>query len=78
VPVFGVMPDRSSAALGAGVSAGRGNWAVFARYHADVSGNWTSQTVEAGLRVTFWFHLKRPISRRLSSWLGLRRKRFGQ
>jgi len=45
--------DRSAAELTAGVSAGTGRWALYARYSADVSGNWTSQTGEAGLRILF-------------------------
>jgi hypothetical protein len=45
--------DRAAAELSAGVSAGSGRWSLYARYSADVSGNWTSQTGEAGLRIIF-------------------------
>jgi hypothetical protein len=37
----------------AGISAGRGNWSVSARYSAQVSGNWSSQTVSAAFQVKF-------------------------
>jgi hypothetical protein len=37
----------------AGISAGRGNWSVTARYSAQVSGNWSSQTVSAAFQVKF-------------------------
>ncbi len=43
----------SAAELQAGLSAGKGNWAFYARYTADLGGNWTSQTGEVGLRITF-------------------------
>jgi uncharacterized protein with beta-barrel porin domain len=43
----------SAAELQAGISAGQGNWAFYARYVADVTGNWTSQTGELGLRIRF-------------------------
>jgi hypothetical protein len=43
----------SAADLEAGLSAGKGNWAFYARYTADIGGNWTSQTGEAGLRIRF-------------------------
>jgi hypothetical protein len=39
--------------LSAGIAAGRDNWSLFAHYTAYVSGNWTSQTAEAGLQVKF-------------------------
>jgi len=43
----------SAAELQAGVSAGKGNWALYARYTADLGGNWTDQTGEVGLRIRF-------------------------
>jgi uncharacterized protein with beta-barrel porin domain len=43
----------SAAELQAGLSAGEGNWAFYARYTADLAGNWTSQSAEAGLRIRF-------------------------
>jgi hypothetical protein len=43
----------SAAELQAGVSAGKDNWALYARYSADISANWTSQTGEVGLRIRF-------------------------
>jgi hypothetical protein len=43
----------SAAELQAGLSAGEGNWAFYVRYTADLAGNWTSQTGEAGLRIRF-------------------------
>jgi hypothetical protein len=45
--------DRATAVLSAGIAAGRDNWSLFAHYTAYVSGNWTSQTAEAGLQVKF-------------------------
>ena len=44
---------RGSAALGLGVSVGRGNWSVYAGYKADVASNWTGQNVRVGLRLVF-------------------------
>jgi hypothetical protein len=43
----------SSAQVGAGLSAGKGNWALYAHYLANLGGNWTEQTGEVGLRVRF-------------------------
>jgi hypothetical protein len=43
----------SAAELQAGLSAGKGNWAFYARYTADLGGNWTSQAGEVGLRIRF-------------------------
>jgi uncharacterized protein with beta-barrel porin domain len=45
--------DPSDGLLSAGLSAGKNNWSLYADYIAQLSGNWTAQTVEAGLRVTF-------------------------
>jgi outer membrane autotransporter protein len=45
--------DPSIAELSAGISAGKGDWSFYARYSAAVTGNWTSQTGEAGLRIRF-------------------------
>jgi uncharacterized protein with beta-barrel porin domain len=45
--------DPSDGLLSAGLSAGKNNWSLYADYKAQLSGNWTAQTVEAGLRVTF-------------------------
>jgi hypothetical protein len=46
-------PDSSAAQISAGIAAGKGNWSLYARYSAYVSGNWTAQTGEAGLQVRF-------------------------
>jgi hypothetical protein len=43
----------SAAQASAGISAGQGMWSLYARYSAQVGGNWVSQTGEAGLRVRF-------------------------
>ncbi len=43
----------SAAQASAGISAGRGMWSLYARYSAQLAGNWVSQTGEAGLRVRF-------------------------
>jgi hypothetical protein len=45
--------DRVAGQVGAGIAAGRGNWALSARYFAQVSGNWSAQTVEGTVQV--WF-----------------------
>ena len=39
--------------VGAGIAAGRGNWALSARYFAQVAGNWSAQTVEGAVQVRF-------------------------
>jgi hypothetical protein len=46
-------PDTSAAELSAGLAAGQGNWSLYAKYSADLAGNWTEQTGEAGLQVRF-------------------------
>jgi uncharacterized protein with beta-barrel porin domain len=45
--------DPSDFLVSAGISAGKDNWALFATYTAQLSGNWTTQTGEAGLRIRF-------------------------
>jgi outer membrane autotransporter protein len=45
--------DGGDALLGAGISAGKGNWALYANYAAHVAGNWSAQVGEAGLRISF-------------------------
>ncbi len=45
--------DRGDALVSAGLSAGKNNWSLFATYTARLSGNWTTQTGEAGLRIKF-------------------------
>jgi outer membrane autotransporter protein len=53
---FGAKAAALGAASGqmmAGITASRGNWSVTARYTAQVSGDWSSQTVEAGVQVKF-------------------------
>jgi len=45
--------DPSAVLLGAGLTAGKANWSLFANYTAHLSGNWNTQTAEAGLRYTF-------------------------
>jgi hypothetical protein len=49
----GPREDGGDALLGAGISAGKGNWALYVNYAAHVAGNWTAQVGEAGLRVGF-------------------------
>ena len=49
----GTRLGRVVGQAGAGVAAGRGNWALSARYFAQVSGNWSAQTVEGAVQV--WF-----------------------
>ncbi len=39
--------DAGMAQIGAGITAGRHNWSLYARYVADVSGTWTAQTGRA-------------------------------
>ncbi len=39
--------------LSGGVNAGYGNWSLFAKYTAQVSGNWTAQIGQAGLNFRF-------------------------
>lgn len=54
--VFTAGAKRLDAAAGqmmAGIAAGRNDWSVFARYNAEVAGNWSSQTIEAALQVRF-------------------------
>jgi hypothetical protein len=46
-------PDTSAAELSAGLAARQGNWSLYAKYSADLAGNWTEQTGEAGLQVRF-------------------------
>ncbi len=43
----------SAAVLAAGIQAGKGEWTLYARYRADLSGNWTSQIGEAGFTMRF-------------------------
>lgn len=43
--------DGSAAQLGAGITAGKGNWSLYAHYTAYVAGNWSAQAGEAGLQV---------------------------
>jgi len=45
--------DEGGAQLEAGVSAGKNNWALYAKYSAFVAGNWTAQAGEAGLQIKF-------------------------
>jgi uncharacterized protein with beta-barrel porin domain len=45
--------DGSAAQLGAGITAGQGNWSLYAHYTAYVAGNWSAQAGEAGLQVRF-------------------------
>lgn len=52
-PTGSVPLDRNSAALGAGVNFGRGNWSLFAHYDAHLAGNWRAQEVKLGMRLAF-------------------------
>lgn len=45
--------DRVAGELAAGISAGRGNWALSLRYAARLSGNWSAQTIEGAVLVRF-------------------------
>jgi hypothetical protein len=45
--------DAGGAKVEAGISAGRNNWALYAKYAATLSGNWTAQAGEAGLQIKF-------------------------
>ena len=45
--------DTGAANVSAGLSVGKGNWSLFARYSAVLSGNWTAQTAEGGVQVKF-------------------------
>jgi uncharacterized protein with beta-barrel porin domain len=47
------MLDGGAAALGAGVTAGKGNWSLYAHYTAYVAGRWSTQSGEAGLQLRF-------------------------
>ena len=46
-------PADNMAELSAGLSAQSGNLSFYASYSANLSGNWTSQTGQAGLRIQF-------------------------
>jgi uncharacterized protein with beta-barrel porin domain len=46
-------PAGNMAEVSAGLSARSGNFSFFASYSANLGGNWTAQTGEAGLRVQF-------------------------
>jgi hypothetical protein len=45
--------DKGSALLGASLTAHKTGWTVFVKYRAEVAGNWTDQSVAAGLRLAF-------------------------
>lgn len=45
--------DTGAANVSAGLSVGKGNWSLFARYSAVLSSNWTAQTAEGGVQVKF-------------------------
>jgi uncharacterized protein with beta-barrel porin domain len=45
--------DGIAGQIGAGLTAGRGNWSVTAGYDAEVAGNWSAQSAQAALRVRF-------------------------
>jgi hypothetical protein len=45
--------DASGATLSAGLSASRANWVLFARYQATLAGNWTAQTLDGGVKLSF-------------------------
>jgi outer membrane autotransporter protein len=45
--------DAGDVLLSAGLAASKNNWSLFATYTAHLAGNWTSQTGEAGIRITF-------------------------
>jgi hypothetical protein len=45
VPIFGQ--------LGAGVSVSRGNWNITARYSGEAAGNWSGQSLQAGVQARF-------------------------
>jgi hypothetical protein len=45
--------DTGAAQIEAGISAGKNNWALYAKYAALLSGNYTAQAGEAGLQIKF-------------------------
>jgi len=45
--------DASAAHLGASLTAGKNNWTLDAKYAATLAGNYTAQTGEAGLEISF-------------------------
>lgn len=45
--------QRSSALLGASLTAHRANWTGFLTYRASVAGDWNNQSISAGLRLAF-------------------------
>ena len=45
--------DRSSALLGASLTAHKGAWTGFVSYKASVAGDWNNQSISAGLRFAF-------------------------
>jgi fibronectin-binding autotransporter adhesin len=45
--------DASGAKLAAGITAGKNNWALYARYVATIGNNYTAQAGEAGLQINF-------------------------
>jgi uncharacterized protein with beta-barrel porin domain len=45
--------DAGDVLLSTGLSASKNNWSLFATYTAHLAGNWTNQTAEAGIRVSF-------------------------
>ncbi|MDE8349469.1 MAG: autotransporter domain-containing protein [Acidocella sp.] len=45
--------DAGDALISAGISASRNYWSLYATYTAHISGNWSDQTGEAGLRIKF-------------------------
>ncbi len=45
--------DRGDALLALDISANKDNWSMYANYGARVAGNWTAQTAEVGIRISF-------------------------
>jgi uncharacterized protein with beta-barrel porin domain len=48
-----VRLDRNSALLGVSLTAHQGQWTGYLKYQASVSGNWSDQSLQAGLRMAF-------------------------
>jgi hypothetical protein len=46
-------PDASAAEFSAGLAARQGSWSLYAKYSAEVSGNWTAQMGQAGVQARF-------------------------
>jgi outer membrane autotransporter protein len=48
-----INPEPDSALVGASITAHRDNWTAFVKYRGSFAGDWSSETVSAGLRISF-------------------------